>query len=205
MTANVLREATDACLAAGMDGFIPKPSDRAQIVAMLAQWLRVAGVAAPDPRSPTPAPGGDAIDLATYRRVEDAMGAEMALLVAEFTSSTEHLIRDIVAAALQQDAQTVKFRAHTLRSSSASVGALDLSRLAADLEAGVSAAQFADWPAVAPTLQAEFARVVPALQRLARVPSVDLPDAQTPPNGEALPAPSNRGTAAAVERARIAS
>jgi CheY-like chemotaxis protein len=39
MTANVLRDAIDACRAAGMDDFLPKPFKREQIVDVLSRWL----------------------------------------------------------------------------------------------------------------------------------------------------------------------
>ncbi len=39
MTANVLREAVDACRESGMDDFLPKPFARGQLVDMLARWL----------------------------------------------------------------------------------------------------------------------------------------------------------------------
>jgi signal transduction histidine kinase/CheY-like chemotaxis protein len=39
MTANVLREAVDACREAGMDDFVPKPFLRSQMVEALSRWL----------------------------------------------------------------------------------------------------------------------------------------------------------------------
>jgi signal transduction histidine kinase/DNA-binding response OmpR family regulator len=180
MTANVLREATDACLAAGMDGFITKPFQRSQIVDTLVEWLRArpeadipGAVLAADPPPTAAPPAGDALDLASYRHIEETMGAEMELLVAAFRSSTEQLIGDIAAGARQRDARLIKSRTHTLQSSSASVGALELSRQAAAWGARVGEAQFADWEAVAPALRSEFARVYQALQQLSRISSVD--------------------------------
>jgi signal transduction histidine kinase/FixJ family two-component response regulator len=39
MTANVMRDAMDACRDAGMDDFLPKPFKRDQMIDMLARWL----------------------------------------------------------------------------------------------------------------------------------------------------------------------
>ena len=44
LTANVMEDDRDACLAAGMDGFLSKPYSRAELLAVLEQW-------APAPRS----------------------------------------------------------------------------------------------------------------------------------------------------------
>ncbi len=103
------------------------------------------------------------------------MGADMQCLVDTFRSSTQELIADIRAGAQQHDPKLVKFHTHTLQSASASVGALNLSRLAAEWGGRVGSPQFADWEAVAPALQAEFDRVCQALQQLAPVISVDGP------------------------------
>jgi len=45
MTANVLREAVAACMDAGMDDYLPKPFERAQILAILKRWLPPAAAA----------------------------------------------------------------------------------------------------------------------------------------------------------------
>ena len=168
MTANVLREAVDSCRQAGMDGFVPKPFQRSQITAELARWLPAAppNVSVPATAQNDPLPMGDPIDVITYRRVEEAMGAEMALLVAEFTTITTHLLEDISRAAEQRDRNTIQLRAHTLRSSASSVGAAPLSALAAALEESASREGFADFGNASMPLQTEFSRARAALDSL---------------------------------------
>ena len=168
MTANVLREAVDSCRQAGMDGFVPKPFQRSQITAELARWLPTAppNVSGPASAQIDPVPMGDPIDVIIYRRVEEAMGAEMALLVAEFTTITTHLLEDISRAAEQRDRNTIQMRAHTLRSSASSVGAAPLSALAAALEECASREGFADFGTASMALQTEFLRARAVLDSL---------------------------------------
>jgi HPt (histidine-containing phosphotransfer) domain-containing protein len=125
-----------------------------------------------DARAGLDPPAGAAIDLAAYRRVEDTMGADMPLLVVEFLTSTERLIDDMARGARDNDPTTVRRRAHTLRSSAASLGALYLSSLAAELDTELTAATAVDGAAAVAAVAAvaklyvEFARVRAALQRI---------------------------------------
>jgi CheY-like chemotaxis protein/HPt (histidine-containing phosphotransfer) domain-containing protein len=167
MTANVLREAVDACRQSGMDGFVPKPFQRSQIIEELARWLQPTptsvGVSA---SAQFDSPVREAVDVIAYRQVEETMGPEMALLVAEFISVTTHLLEDISRAAEQHDRITIKLRAHALRSSASAVGAAPLSALAAALEASASQEGFAGFATASVTLQTEFARARNALECL---------------------------------------
>jgi HPt (histidine-containing phosphotransfer) domain-containing protein len=167
MTANVLREAMDECRQSGMDGFVPKPFLRSQIIEELARWLHPIPTSVGDP---VPAPGaspiGEPIDMIAYRQIADTMGPEMALLVAEFIATTTHLLEAISHAAEQHDRMTIELRAHTLRSSASAVGAVPLSALAAALEESASQEGFAGFATAGVALRNEFARVRESLECL---------------------------------------
>src|SRR4051794_77177 len=77
----------------------------------------------------------DASALATLRSL-DPTGAGKLLdrVLAAFETSTARLLPQLRQARAQADAQTVKQVAHTLRSSSASLGAMKLSRVCAEIE-----------------------------------------------------------------------
>jgi CheY-like chemotaxis protein/HPt (histidine-containing phosphotransfer) domain-containing protein len=166
MTANVLDEAVEACRGAGMDDFLPKPFQRAQIVNALAKWLEpAAAIGKPPDRVPQP-PVAGAIDLTLYRRVEETMAGEMPLLISDFMSSTLELIENIGRAALDNDGAKVKRCAHTLRSGAAVLGAITLSSMSEDLEQRAAALQPAALQAAAVALAAEFERVRQALEPL---------------------------------------
>jgi signal transduction histidine kinase/DNA-binding response OmpR family regulator len=170
MTANVLRDSVDACRESGMDDFVPKPFQRAQIIEVLARWLSAGTPPAAAAPAPLPSePSFQSIDFGTYRSVEETMGEDFTLLVTEFLTSTTQLIEDIGRAAAQRDAVTIKRRAHTLRSSSATVGALRLSALATDLETRAGAEGFCDFESVAGPLQIEYQHVREALAGLSNV------------------------------------
>jgi signal transduction histidine kinase/DNA-binding response OmpR family regulator len=178
MTANVLREAVDACRQSGMDGFVPKPFQRSQIVAELARWLQPNATSVSDPApAQVDTVVREPVDLAAYRRVEETMGPEMALLISEFMATTAHLIEDICRAAGQHDRITIKLRAHTLRSSASAVGAAPLSALAAALEASASHEGFTGFTTAGVVLQIEFARVRDALECLCNGTRPSLPTA----------------------------
>jgi CheY-like chemotaxis protein len=175
MTANVLQDARDACMGAGMDGFISKPFQRAELITILDRWLpgtTLPAAVLPSPRIEPP-PAREAIDLATYRELEQTMDGDMESLVATFVSSTTKLIEAIATAVVERDARGVKLRTHSMKSSAASIGALELARLAADWDRRLGDPPFADWQHILPTLQSEYARVAESLQRLARTEPKD--------------------------------
>jgi signal transduction histidine kinase/CheY-like chemotaxis protein/HPt (histidine-containing phosphotransfer) domain-containing protein len=174
MTANVMKEAVDACREAGMDDFIPKPFERSQAIDTLARWLapRAAGAPAPTDSAVT-SMVDSAIDMAFYRQVEVTMGDEMELLMSEFVSSTSQLLQDIARAEAEHDWMTIKHRAHAVRSSAATVGATRLAGIAADVESYAAAERrasperSAQLQQLTATLQLEFGYVRNALERLA--------------------------------------
>jgi signal transduction histidine kinase/DNA-binding response OmpR family regulator len=178
MTANVLREAVDACREAGMDDVLPKPFQRRDLVNVLSRWLTPRND--DDPQLP-PSPFFDgahspmttspaiAIDPEAYREIEQTMGDDLPMLVKEFIVSSTQLIEEICVAAQNRDAETAKRRAHTLKSSSAVVGALQLSQLGAQLEAYSDTDSIEELIHAGHAMQKEFERVQLELDRLASV------------------------------------
>lgn len=167
MTANALKEAIDACREAGMDDFVPKPFQRSQTIDTLARWLKPSASVAVGSRRPQAGAATDAaIDPTYYRQVEMTMGDEMESLMTDFLSSTTDLLGDIARAELEHDWRTIKRRAHSMRSSTATVGATRLAAMAADLEARASPEQCADLEPFVTTLCTEFDRVRVELEQL---------------------------------------
>ncbi len=166
MTANVLDEAVATCRGAGMDDFLPKPFQRAQILKALQTWLPAAELietsCAPTPR----AEQGVAVDPAVYARVEETMTGEMPLLIDDYIASTQELTQNIARAAREKDRALFKRSVHTLGSSSAMIGAMTLSAMASDLEKRASALEPAQMESAAAAVHAEFLRVQEALGQL---------------------------------------
>jgi len=172
MTANVMREAVEACREAGMDDVLPKPFQRSQTIDALARWLKPIAGAAVAPASPGASPraraepADSAIDIVYYRQVEATMGDEMELLIADFKSSSARLLGDISRAAVENDRVMLNHRAHALHPSAATVGANTLAAMAADLEARTAAGDCTGMVKAAAMLLAEFGRVERALDDL---------------------------------------
>ena len=126
-----------------------------------------AGRAAPLP------PGDDVLDAAALETLRslDPTGASKLLdrVLAAFETSTARLLPQLRQARLQADAETVKQVAHTLRSSSASLGAMKLSRLCAEIEAMIRDGQpFSLLDSRVAALEVEIAVALGALRKLLR-------------------------------------
>jgi HPt (histidine-containing phosphotransfer) domain-containing protein len=83
-----------------------------------------------------------------------------------FEASIDRLMPQLEAARQASDWQAVRHVAHTLKSSSASIGALELSRLCAEVEAMVRQTQQGGLPEALDAMHAEVRRVRAALREL---------------------------------------
>jgi HPt (histidine-containing phosphotransfer) domain-containing protein len=109
----------------------------------------------------------DVIDLATFRELQDATGAEfVAELVDTFLQEAPAMLDGLRTALAARDVETFRRTAHSLKSNSNTFGARSLGVLARDLELSAPAAvQAADGAPVA-ALAAEYARVAAVLEGL---------------------------------------
>ena len=175
VTANALAGDEERCRAAGFDDYLPKPFRQQQLDEVLERWL--AGGARKE-RSADPAPGQTpdtepqpvedrVIDLAAIDRIREMeqRGAARLLerLIKTYLTTAAKLVTDAERALEQGDADALRHAVHTLKSSSANLGATALSKQCAALELlarsrRVHAAR-RDWPAA----KVEYERVVQAL------------------------------------------
>ncbi|HEX2485829.1 MAG TPA: response regulator [Myxococcota bacterium] len=129
LTANVLEGDRETCLAAGMDDYLPKPFDRAQLRAILRRWL---------PQPGSQARGGPPLDpaaLQAIRGLNPARGeALVAKVVSAYLASAPGSLAELRTCAERDDAEGVGFHAHALKSSSGHVGARRMVELSAALE-----------------------------------------------------------------------
>jgi HPt (histidine-containing phosphotransfer) domain-containing protein len=107
------------------------------------------------------------IDLATFRALQDAAGAEfVAALVDTFLEEAPRMLKDLEASLAARDAERFRRAAHSLKSNSNAFGALKLGTQARDLElGGLDHAARGDPPALV-SLSQEYARVAAALGEL---------------------------------------
>ena len=172
MSANVLHEAAEECRQAGTDDFVPKPYSRRELVEMLGRWLgheTPAGSSGPAMKGLDPYPTGDdsrlaaapesAIDAAHFAMLGRTMGDNMQRLVDTFIDSTGSMLRNLEDGAVQADAKLVMQHAHTLKSSTAIIGATHMSDIARSLEATSRRCELGGLHAALAQLRHEFARV----------------------------------------------
>jgi len=121
LSANVMSEDRDNCMAAGMDAHLGKPLEPTQLADCLGRYLK-ADVA---PK---------AVDLEALHELTGGDAEFERELVETFVSSGDRCLADIVAALEVRDWETIGKRAHALKGASANMQAHPLSVAASDLE-----------------------------------------------------------------------
>ncbi len=154
MTANAMEGDCEKCLEAGMDDYLSKPVMPATLRLMLSRWLPRSEPEAraaesreiePDPRigkrsaaASIHAADGDRseieVDRAVLEELYEIMVDDFSDLLISYLDAAPGLIREIEAGILDGDTQQVILPAHSLKSSSANVGAMKLSALARRME-----------------------------------------------------------------------
>ena len=121
----------------------------------------------PDPLA-VPPPGAGVLDAQALARLQelDPSGQTglVARVLATYAVSLQRLLEQLRAARDGADAQAIRMVAHTLKSSSASVGALKLGSLCADAERSSRDGSHEGLAALLDELAAEGAHVLAALQ-----------------------------------------
>jgi two-component system sensor histidine kinase/response regulator len=144
LTANVVKGFREQCLAAGMDDYLSKPFEQAQLRALLAQWLPpgrveppVASGAAtpPDPAVAVADPLLEPGPLAKIRALQrPGQPSLLGKIIGLYLASSPPLLQALREAVSQGDAVALTEAAHSLKSSSANLGATRLAALCKDLE-----------------------------------------------------------------------
>ena len=110
-----------------------------------------------------------AIDLATWRELQDTAGADfVAELVGTFFEEAPEMLAELRRARAQADAERFRRAAHSLKSNSNTFGALALGALARELELQGMHADPAHDAAALEALEAAYAQAAAALKELAR-------------------------------------
>jgi PAS domain S-box-containing protein len=184
VTANALGGDQDRFLALGFDDYLSKPFRQSQLLAMLTKRLSPHAPAGSDE---TPPPGGavvrsadsawaqidaqgSVLDVSALERLRelDPKGENQLLsrVIKAFESSAARLLPQLQDAQRAGDNNGVRHVAHTLKSSSASIGAMKLSTLCAEIETKIRTDKLENLDERIDAMCAEVEIVLQALQRL---------------------------------------
>ncbi len=175
MTANVLAGDREACIAAGMNDFLPKPISPGALTQMLDKWL---APLAPPPTVRATTANSSAKEFDRDRLLDNVMGDEELardVLVA-FAQDADLVLAELGAALTAGDALRSMRACHTLKGTTANVGALALFETARALEAAAREGDLAvvsrAVPDLANALAAFCAHATRALASDDRLPAI---------------------------------
>ena len=179
LTANAMAGDSDRCLAAGMDDYLSKPFTLQSLRTVLERWLpsaaegaaRSAAEAAPE----AVAPGGDTVrppvdekTLENIRALQAPGGPDLlSRVIGLYLSGSPKLLEGLRDAAARRDADALRTASHTLKSSSANLGASTLSTLCKELETRAREGRVDDLAEAVAGIETEYARVKAFLEDLA--------------------------------------
>jgi two-component system sensor histidine kinase/response regulator len=163
MTANAMQGDKERAIEAGMDDYVSKPVSRKELGAVLGRWIS----GTPAYRVPGAEDGESRSDGALDRRVISGLrglqGEDETDIVAElagmFLNDARPRISALEEAVLGDDAPAVERLAHTLKGSSANMGARGMSALCARLEDAGASGDLSRGFGLLAQLKEEFARV----------------------------------------------
>ncbi|MGE3773959.1 MAG: response regulator, partial [Gammaproteobacteria bacterium] len=147
LTASALEGDRERCLAAQMDDYLAKPFTQKQLALVLARWLPLSRTPAADPGVAEPparptarlAQGHAAIlDQSAIARIcalqRDGSPPVLQRVIGIYLDAAPKLIAEVRSAVEKRDAVRLQRAAHSLKSSSANLGAQTLSELCKELE-----------------------------------------------------------------------
>ncbi|MGE4267540.1 MAG: ATP-binding protein [Deferribacterales bacterium] len=136
MTANAMQGDREMCINAGMDGYISKPFKEDEAVEELGKWITPLMPTRKEAEKEKHADTAS-FDRGTFDKLFSMLGGNLTLtqeFVTTYLHTSEQYIKDVISAVQAKDSNLMLMSVHSLKSSSASMGCLRLSRLCGDAQ-----------------------------------------------------------------------
>ncbi|MSR81880.1 MAG: response regulator [Candidatus Latescibacteria bacterium] len=174
LSARTAPEDRQRCLDAGMDGYLAKPINRAQLLAALAALSGRQSAVLPEKNTATAAGAVlDPVVLANLQEWEREGHLSLAEFVQVFAEDGGRRLRALRQAAAAGEAERVKREAHALKGASRELGAGRLAGLCQQVEELGIAGVMEEIGALLDEVEAEMERVKEVLDQLERRPQPD--------------------------------
>lgn len=138
LTANAIKGDIEKCMACGMNDYLSKPIHRNLLEKTLIKWLlpNTKDSSSEIIRSSAPLneKTSDLVNEQIFRDMSDVMGDDMPHLIDQYIQSFSVYMNQIQAGLERKEFDKISGATHPLKSSSASIGALQIQKLCADIE-----------------------------------------------------------------------
>ncbi len=172
LTANAMESDRERCIDSGMDDYVAKPFKQRLLITVMQRWLPSASggpiltsdkTAPSEENSESEVEMPDVIDKSVFDSLRELMGGEFPILIDAYKEDTAEFVQLLRSACDSDDHAAMQVPAHSMKSSSANIGAMRLSALAKKLEEQVRSDTLENVAQQIAEIEEEFGRVVEEL------------------------------------------